>query len=116
MCCVPAQADGYSSMTGYELVAAKVSKIVFMDGGYNFGCAAGNIGPALDCEGSAQAALKMPPNVRLVFSGKGENPDIYTGSGLQSHHPPNSPCREAYKKPHGYERKYTKCQVNCRNT
>ena len=23
----------------------------------------------------------------MVFSGKGENPDIYTGSGLQAHHP-----------------------------
>ena len=89
--------DEYSSLSGYDLIAEKVAKIVFMDGGYNFGCAAGNIGPADDCYGSAQAALKMPPNVRLVFSGKGQNPDIYTGSGLQQSHPANSPCREAYR-------------------
>jgi hypothetical protein len=39
----------------------------------------------------------MPPNVRLVFSSKGASPDIYTGEGLQTHHPIHSPCREAYK-------------------
>ena len=90
--------DQYSPMSGYDLIAAKVSKIVFMDMMYNFGCAAGNIGPADDCEGSAQDALKMPPSVRLIISSKGAgNPDIYTGSGLQSHHPPNSPCREALR-------------------
>jgi len=89
--------DKYSPLSGYDLIQAKVDKIVFMDGGYNFGCAAGNIGPASDCEGSAMDALKMPPNVRLVFSSKGANPDIYTGAGLQTHHPANSPCREAYK-------------------
>merc|ERR550537_964507 len=80
-------ADQYSPLSGFDLVAKKVAKIVFMDGGYNFGCAAGNIGPAYDCEGSARDALKMPPTVRLIFSSKGSNPPIYTGSGLQSHHP-----------------------------
>ena len=29
--------DAHSAMTGYELVAAKVNTVVFMDGGYNFG-------------------------------------------------------------------------------
>jgi hypothetical protein len=91
------KADNYSSMSGYDLVAAKVNKVVFMDGGYNFGCAAGFIGPADDCFGTAQQAVKMPPSVSMVFSGAGENPDIYTGAGLQTHHPANSPCREAYK-------------------
>jgi hypothetical protein len=89
--------DQFSPLHGYSLIAAKVAKIVWMDGMYNFGCAAGYIGPAEDCCGSAQAALKMPPSVRLVFSGKGENPDIYSGAGLQTHHPQNSPCREAMK-------------------
>jgi hypothetical protein len=90
-------ADEYSPLTGFDLISKKVGKIVFMDGGYNFGCAAGLIGPAYDCEGSAQSALKMPPNVRLVFSGKGSSPPIYTGKGMQKSHPANSPCREAYK-------------------
>lgn len=171
--------DQYSSMDGYDLIAAKVNKIVFMDGEwhervrlcvcgmcvracvqwhclsfivgaqewcstssctgawsstwrqcltqvrpscrdvrllarascplvsirtysmatgmYNFGCATGLIGPADDCYGSAEAALKMPPNVRLVFSNKGASPDIYTGQDLQHTHPDNSPCREALK-------------------
>lgn len=53
------KADKYSSLSGYDLIQQKVSKIVYMDGGYNFGCAAGNIGPAYDCEGSAMEALKM---------------------------------------------------------
>jgi len=89
--------DSYSPMSGYDLIKAKVAKIVFMDGGYNFGCAAGNIGPNHECYGTAQRALKMPPNVRLVTSNKGANPDIYTGAGLQNHHPDNSPCKVAYK-------------------
>lgn len=91
-------ADQFSSLSGQELVAKKVAKVVFMDGGYNFGCAAGNIGPPYDCEGSAMDVLNdMPPNVRMVFSTKGSSPPIYTGKGLQQYHPPNSPCREAYK-------------------
>jgi len=89
--------DDHSPLSGYDLIAAKVAKIVFMDGGYNFGCAANFIGPADECYGSAQKALKMPPNVRLVISNKGENPDIYTGSGVQQAHPADSPCREALK-------------------
>ena len=90
--------DNISSLSGYDLVSQKVAKIVFMDGGYNFGCAAGFIGDAKECYGSAQAALKsMPPNVRMVFSNKGSNPPIYTGANIQSYHPPNSPCRVAMK-------------------
>ena len=89
--------DAIDGRSGYDLVAAKVSKVVFMDGGYNFGCAAGNIGPADECYDTAKKALGMPPNVRMVFSNRGQNPDIYTGSGVQNAHPPNSPCREALK-------------------
>lgn len=91
-------ADKYSPLSGVDLVAKKVAKVVFMDGGYNFGCAAGNIGPAYDCEGGAMNTLKaMPPNVRMVFSSKGSSPPIYTGKGMQKSHPASSPCREAYK-------------------
>ena len=91
-------ADQYSPLSGYDLVAKKVNKVVFMDGGYNFGCAAGNIGPPYDCEGSAMETLSnMPPSVAMVFSGKGASPPIYTGKGMQKSHPPSSPCREAYK-------------------
>ena len=39
-------ADQFSPLSGIDLVAKKVNKVVFMDGGYNFGCAAGNIGCA----------------------------------------------------------------------
>eukprot|EP00756_Hemistasia_phaeocysticola_P067366 Hpha_TRINITY_DN9913_c0_g1::TRINITY_DN9913_c0_g1_i1::g.140353::m.140353 len=89
--------DSHSPLSGYDLIEAKVHKIVFMDGGYNFGCAAGNIGPEYECHARAQAAVKMPPSVRLIISGKGEDPPIYTASQLQREHPPNSPCREALK-------------------
>lgn len=91
-------ADQYSPLSGVDLVAKKVGKVVFMDGDYNFGCAGGNIGPAYDCEGGAKAILeRMPPNVRMVFSNKGSNPPIYTGQGMQQSHPESSPCREAYQ-------------------
>lgn len=94
-------ADKISPLTGKQLVAAKVKQIVFMDGGYNFGCTAGNIGPCgdarCDCWGAAQVTLEdMPASVSMVFSGAGADPDIYTGAGLQASHPPNSPCRKAY--------------------
>ena len=89
--------DVHSPLSGYDLIGQKVQKIVFMDGGYNFGCAAGYIGPADECFGSARAALQMPPNVRLVFSRKGADPDIYTGSAILDKHPVGSPCREALK-------------------
>ena len=55
----------------------------------------GTFGPSDDCYGDAQKALKMPPSVRQVFSSKGADPDIYTGSGVPTSHPDNSPCREA---------------------
>ena len=91
-------ADQFSPLNGIDLVAKKIRKVVFMDGGYNFGCAAGNIGPAYDCEGGAMVTLKrMPPSVRMVFSNKGSSPPIYTGKGMQKSHPASSPCREAYK-------------------
>lgn len=51
------------------------------------------IRPSKECYGSAQGALKMPPNVRLIISNKGEGPDIYTGGGMQKSHPDNSPCK-----------------------
>ena len=75
--------DAHSPLNGYDLIQKKVARVVYMDGGYNFGCAAGFVGPAEDCYGSAKLALEMPPNVSLVFSGEGANPPIYTGSGLQ---------------------------------
>jgi len=91
-------ADQYSTLSGVDLVARKVAKVVFMDGGYNFGCAAGNVGPAYDCEGGAMETLqRMPSTVRMVFSNKGSSPPIYTGKGMQKSHPASSPCREAYK-------------------
>jgi hypothetical protein len=53
------------------------------------------VGPAEDCYGRAQAALKMPPSVKLVFSSKGASPAIYTGGGVPYTHPSDSPIREA---------------------
>jgi hypothetical protein len=90
--------DRVSPLSGRDLVAAKVAKIVFMNGWYNFECATGLIGPAAECQGSAQAVLKMmPPQIPLVASGTGSDPNIFTGNDLQTAHPPNSPCRQALK-------------------
>eukprot|EP00948_MAST-09A_sp_MAST-9A-sp1_P002343 g2343.t1 len=92
------KSDKVSSLTGYELFESKVSKIVFMDGSYNFGCSQGLIGSAQECQGSAKAMLEeMPSSVKLVISNKGSGPDIYSGQGLMTSHPTNSPCRIAFE-------------------
>lgn len=91
------KADQYSSLSGKDLVAAKVDTIVFMDGGYNFGCTAGLVDKdAKDCWGSAAGTLNdMPSNVKMIASLKGQNPDIYTGDQVESKHPAGSPIRKA---------------------
>jgi hypothetical protein len=90
------QADQYSNLTGRDLISKKVHTIVFMDGGYNFGCTAGLVDKdPKDCYGKAKKALQMPENVRLISSLKGQNPDIYTGDEVWNLHPASSPLRDA---------------------
>ena len=58
-----------------DLVRAKVKRVVYMDGGFNFGCAAGAYGPPDECWKSAQYVVaNMPsPHVEQIFQLHGDN-------------------------------------------
>jgi len=58
-----------------DLVRAKVKRVVYMDGGFNFGCADGAYGPNDECWKSAQYVVaNMPsPNVEQIFQLHGDN-------------------------------------------
>jgi hypothetical protein len=57
------------------LVKQKVKRIVYMDGGFNFGCADGTYGPNDECWKSAQYVVaNMPsPDVEQIFQLHGDN-------------------------------------------
>ena len=52
-----------------QLVRAKVKRVVYMDGDFNFGCADGSYGPNDECWKSAQFVVaNMPsPDVEQIF-------------------------------------------------
>jgi len=56
---VLSEPDSFSPLSGHDLIAKKVKLAVWMDGGYNFGCAAhenktvGYLGDDQGCRGSA---------------------------------------------------------------
>ena len=58
-----------------ELVRAKVKRVVYMDGDFNFGCARGTYGPNDECWESAQYVVAtMPsPDVEQIFQLHGNN-------------------------------------------
>lgn len=61
--------------TERDLVRAKVKRVVYMDGGFNFGCADGSYGPNDECWKSAQYVVaNMPsPEVEQIFQLHGDN-------------------------------------------
>lgn len=66
--------DEFSPLYGPDLIAQKVKHIVWMDGGYNFGCAGHDgddwLGSDEDCRGSAKLAVEgWPSSVKQMFSG-----------------------------------------------
>jgi len=66
---IQSQPDKYSNHNGHDLVAQKVSLIVWMDGMYNFGCAEHGtfswLGDDAGCRGSAKIAVEgWPKNVK----------------------------------------------------
>ena len=48
-----------------ELVRAKVKRVVYMDGDFNFGCADGSYGPNDECWTSAKYSCSGPRSARL---------------------------------------------------
>ena len=69
-----------------ELFKSKVKEVIYMDGGYNFGCGDSKgsgispwLGSTKDCYGSAQYVVEnIPSTIKQVFSLNGG--DVYTGS------------------------------------
>jgi len=91
--------DKYSSLSGKDLVADKVNTIVYMDGGYNFGCGNGMIGDAEDCYDSARLAVYAMPysDITQLFSTLAG--EIVSGKRLFDGHAcpkaQDSPCKRA---------------------
>ena len=98
---VLSEPDDISPLSGHDLIAQKVSKIVWMDGMYNFGCAEHDtfnwLGDDTGCKGSAQAAvMNFPSNVRQIFSGVGA--DVFTGKTLTSCSPVTcNPVKQSFE-------------------
>jgi hypothetical protein len=93
---VQSPGDQFSPLTGSELIAQKVSLIVWMSCSYyNFGCAAGLLTNTQCCHGSAKIAVDgIPPCVKQIFTGD-LGGDILTGSRMPQCAPATNPCRRA---------------------
>lgn len=97
---VRSQGDKYSPLSGKDLVVQKVKSIVYMDGGYNFGCGAGMIGDAEECWSSSRDAVYGMPydDVTQLFSTLAG--EIVSGRRMMDEDAcPNaqdSPCKRAF--------------------
>ncbi|EMC97468.1 hypothetical protein BAUCODRAFT_40059, partial [Baudoinia panamericana UAMH 10762] len=88
-------ADGISSLTGLELINAKVKELIVMGGRYPSGWEYnfGGVDPA-----STRYVLEhWPVDVPLTFSGWELGVAICSGQNLRTHSPPNSPVFAAYE-------------------
>lgn len=96
---VNSKGDQYSSLSGKDLIAQKVDTIVYMDGGYNFGCGGGLVGDADECWSSARDAVYALPygEITQLFSTLAG--EIVTGKRMfDANLCPNaqdSPCKRA---------------------
>ena len=82
-----------------DLVQAKVKRIVYMDGDFNFGCADGSYGPNDECWKSAQYVVKtMPsPDVEQIFQLHGDNHNgWWVGNDAKCGYDPSNPVKVAY--------------------
>jgi hypothetical protein len=82
-----------------DLVRQKVKRIVYMDGGFNFGCADGAYGPNDECYKSAQYVVaNMPsPDVEQIFQLHGDNHNgWWTGNDPKCGMDQTNPVKVAY--------------------
>ena len=87
--------DEYSPLSGADLVAAKVDRVVYMDGGYNFECAVGFVGDADDCAGTSQYTIdNWPANLTQYFMWEGG--DFNTAEPLANGCNPGNPGQTGY--------------------
>ena len=78
------EADEYSTLNGYDLIAKKVKTVVWQGGWYppihlfghhtyNFDCGAGYYNTD-GCNGASETAVNdMPPNVEMIYSDIGDD-------------------------------------------
>jgi len=82
-----------------DLVRAKVKRVVYMDGDFNFGCADGAYGPNDECWKSAQFVVsQMPsPQVEQIFQLHGDNHNgWWVGNDAKCGMDNNNPVKVAY--------------------
>jgi len=82
-----------------ELVRAKVKRVVYMDGDFNFGCADGSYGPNDECWESAEYVVaNMPsPDVEQIFQLHGDNHNgWWVGNDAKCGMDQNNPVKVAY--------------------
>lgn len=86
-------ADAISPMSGAELVAAKVSRLVVMAGAFPSGGGENNL------VGNPGAAARVAENwpAQIVWDGYEVGDAIHTGQTISGTHPANSPVRVAYE-------------------
>lgn len=87
--------DNVSDLSGKELAALKVNKLIIMGGYYPSGWEF-NFG-GQDPESTAYVLSHWPKSVPITFSGSELGGNIYSGQGLAQHSPPNSPILAAYQ-------------------
>ena len=83
-----------------DLVHAKVMRVVYMDGGFNFGCADGAYGPDDECWRSAQYVVaNMPsPDVEQIFQLHGDNHNgWWVGNDAKCGMDESNPVKVAYQ-------------------
>jgi len=81
------------------LVRAKVKRVVYMDGDFNFGCADGAYGPNDECWKSAEYVVaNMPsPDVEQIFQLHGDNHNgWWVGNDAKCGMDSNNPVKVAY--------------------
>eukprot|EP00927_Polykrikos_kofoidii_P080994 TRINITY_DN78059_c0_g1_i1.p1 TRINITY_DN78059_c0_g1~~TRINITY_DN78059_c0_g1_i1.p1 ORF type:complete len:351 (+),score=42.19 TRINITY_DN78059_c0_g1_i1:102-1154(+) len=91
--------DQHSPLSGKDLIAQKVNTIVYMDGGYNFGCGNGMIGDAHECWSSARDAVYAMPYSQITQQFSTLAGDVVTGKRMfdakQCPNSQDSPCKRA---------------------
>ena len=103
--------DGYSELSGWDLVSLKVKAVVWQGGWYpplhgfghhtyNWDCGAGFYDTE-GCNGASEYAVNnMPPNVEMIYSDIGD--EVISGRRLSTCANERNPCRAALEDQQGW--------------
>lgn len=89
------KSDDVNSMSGPDLISAKVSELVVMGGYYPSGWEF-NFGGE-DPDATAYVVENWPKDVPITYSGGELGGEIFSGQSLTEHSPPDSPILAAYQ-------------------